>query len=250
MNAKRYAMLDSLRGLILISMIVYHTVWDMVYIFGVRWDWYKSDMAYVWQQSICWGFIFLSGFCWSFGRKKWKRGLIIFLAGAIVSIVTLVVMPEERIVFGVLTCLGTLMLLMIPLDKLLCKCKPLVGMIISFLLFFITRNVNEGELGFEGLVIMELPEGLYHGWLATFLGFTEASFFSTDYFSVFPWLFLFITGYFLHGVFKEHDWFQYLEKGKCVLLENLGKNSLWIYMLHQPIAYGVLWVIFKVIGAN
>lgn len=240
-------MLDSLRGLTLISMIAYHTVWDMVYIFDVKWDWYKSDMAYVWQQSICWSFILLSGFCWSFGKVKWKRGLTVFLAGAIVSIVTLVAMPEERIVFGVLTCLGTLMLLMIPLDKLLCKCQPLIGMIVSFLLFFITRNVNEGELGFEGLVIMELPEAWYQGWLATFLGFTEASFFSTDYFSVFPWIFLFMTGYFLHSVIKQKGWFEYLEKGQCTVLENLGKNSLWIYMLHQPIAYGVLWVIFWLI---
>ncbi len=231
----------------MISMIAYHTVWDMVYIFDVDWAWYKSDMAYVWQQSICWCFILLSGFCWSFGKAKWKRGLMVFLAGAIVSIVTLVAMPEERIIFGVLTCLGTLMLLMIPMDKLLSKCKPIVGMIISLLLFCVTRNVNEGELGFEGLVLMELPESWYHGWLATFLGLTEASFFSTDYFSVFPWIFLFVTGYFLHGVFKERSWFKYLEKGKCVLLENLGKNSLWIYMLHQPIAYGVLWVVFRIV---
>lgn len=246
MNTKRYAMLDSLRGLTLISMIAYHTVWDMVYIFDVDWTWYKSDMAYVWQQSICWCFILLSGFCWSFGKVKWKRALTVFLAGTLVSIVTLVAMPEERIIFGVLTCLGTSMLLMIPLDKLLCKCKPMVGLVISLLLFFVTRNINDGELGFEGLVLAKLPESWYRGWPATFLGFTEPSFFSTDYFSVFPWFFLFVTGYFLHGVFKERGWFKYLEKGKCVLLEKLGKNSLWIYMLHQPIAYGVLWVVFRI----
>lgn len=250
MKTKRYALLDTLRGLTLISMIAYHTVWDMVYIFDVDWDWYKSDMAYVWQQSICWCFILLSGFCWSFGRKKWKRGLTVFVAGAIVSIVTLVAMPEERILFGVLTCLGTLMLVMIPLDKVLSGCKPVIGFCISLVLFFLTRNVNEGNLGFEGLVLVELPESWYHGWVANFLGFTEASFFSTDYFSVFPWLFLFVTGYFLQGIFKAQGWLSCLEKGRCTLLENLGKNSLWIYMLHQPIAYGVLWVVFKMIGAN
>lgn len=238
-------MLDTMRGLTLISMIAYHTVWDMVYIFDVKWDWYKSDMAYVWQQSICWSFILLSGFCWSFGKVKWKRALTVFLAGMVITVVTLIAMPQERIIFGVLTFLGTAMFLMIPLNKILSKCKPAIGFVVSFLLFLAVRNVNEGELGFEGIVLMELPDSWYRGWLATYLGFTERSFFSTDYFSVLPWIFLFITGYFWHGIMKQKGWFVHLEKGKCVWLENLGKNSLWIYMLHQPIAYGVLWVVFR-----
>ncbi len=238
-------MLDTMRGLTLISMIAYHTVWDMVYIFDVKWDWYKSDMAYVWQQSICWSFILLSGFCWSFGKVKWKRALTVFLAGMVITVVTLIAMPQERIIFGVLTFLGTAMFLMIPLNKILSKCKPTIGFVVSFLLFLAVRNVNEGELGFEGIVLMELPDSWYRGWLATYLGFTEGSFFSTDYFSVLPWIFLFITGYFLHGIMKQKGWFVHLEKGKCVWLENLGKNSLWIYMLHQPVAYGVLWVVFR-----
>ena len=91
----RYSLLDNLRGLTLISMIMYHTVWDMVYIFENDWDWFKGNQAYIWQQSICWCFILLSGFCWSFGRKKWKRGLTVFGAGALISLVTIIVMPDS-----------------------------------------------------------------------------------------------------------------------------------------------------------
>ena len=69
-------------------------------------------------------------------------------AGCVTSIVTLLVMPDDRIIFGVLTFLGSAMLLMIPLDKVLCKCKPAVGLVISLVLFFMTKNVNYGELGF------------------------------------------------------------------------------------------------------
>ena len=32
-NEKRYALLDSLRGLLLLEMIVYHFFWDLVYLF-------------------------------------------------------------------------------------------------------------------------------------------------------------------------------------------------------------------------
>lgn len=247
MSAKRFTVPDILRGLTLISMIAYHTAWDMAYLFEIKgnWAWFESDFAYVWQQSICWSFILLSGFCWSLGRKKWKRGLLVLVAGALTSLVTLLVMPDDRIIFGVLTFLGSAMLLMIPLDKALSKCEPVVGVMVSAFLFFVTRNVNDGELGFGDIHLVDLPEGLYRGWVATYLGFTESGFFSTDYFSLLPWLFLFLVGYFLFGVFKKKNWFGILEKGKCLPLEALGRHSLLIYMLHQPLVYGVLWVVCR-----
>ena len=55
--------LDTIRGLALVNMILYHLSWDQVYMFGADWDWYRSDGAYVWQQGICWTFILLSGYC-------------------------------------------------------------------------------------------------------------------------------------------------------------------------------------------
>ena len=44
---------DTLRGLTLVSMIVYHACWDLVYLYRLDWDWYRSFWAYAWQQSIC-----------------------------------------------------------------------------------------------------------------------------------------------------------------------------------------------------
>lgn len=250
MSTKRYTMPDILRGLTLISMIAYHTTWDMVYLFDIKgnWAWFEGDLAYVWQQSICWSFILLSGFCWSFGKKKWKRGLIVLGAGVLTSVVTLLVMPDERILFGVLTFLGSAMLIMIPLDKVLRRCEPVIGLVVSALLFGVIRNVNDGELGFEDIHLVDLPGRLYHGWLANYIGFTERGFFSTDYFSLLPWMFLFLVGYFLHGVFQKKNWFGILERGKCLPLEILGKHSLLIYLLHQPLVYGVLWVVTRVCG--
>ena len=118
-GSERLALLDSLRGLTLISMILYHACWDAVYLLGANWPWYGSRAAYIWQQSICWTFIMLSGFCIPFSSKLLRRGLEVFGAGALVMAVTCLLLPEDRVVFGVLTLIGSCMLLMIPLRKIL-----------------------------------------------------------------------------------------------------------------------------------
>ncbi|MDE7249518.1 MAG: DUF1624 domain-containing protein, partial [Lachnospiraceae bacterium] len=133
-NKQRYGLLDSFRGLVLISMIVYHGSWDLVYLFHKNWTWYQGTGAYIWQQSICWSFILLSGFCWSLGHKPLKRGLLVFGAGALVSAVTLIFMPQERVVFGVLTMTGSSMLFMLPLSKLSSKVPPGLGLLGSLFL--------------------------------------------------------------------------------------------------------------------
>lgn len=241
---KRYAMLDSIRGLIIISMVIYHTVWDIVYIFGINWKWYRSEAAYYWQQSICWGFILLSGFCWSFGRRKLRRGLMVFVAGILVTVVTAIVMPSNIVLFGVLTLLGSCMLVFIPLDKCLCKCPPVMGILISFGLFILTRNVNSGGLGVGVWQIFELPDSWYANSFTTYLGFPARGFYSTDYFSLIPWIFLYTTGYYLHKMMESKKLLKYCYHFKNRLLEWIGKHSLIIYMLHQPIVYGILMIVF------
>lgn len=238
----RYGMLDSIRGLVLCSMILFHACWDLVFIFDKSLNWYHETGVYIWQQSICWTFIFLSGFCWLLGKKPLKRGLIVFMAGAAISAVTVLFMPENRVVFGVLTLIGSSMLLMVPLHKALKKLSANVGLVLSIVLFVLTRNLNDGYLGFEIWNLKKLPEFLYQGWIMTFLGFTEPDFYSTDYFSLFPWFFLFLSGYFFCRIVMENGrklMDKYLTGG-IESLSFLGRHSLIIYMLHQPIIYGML----------
>lgn len=244
---QRYGLLDSVRGLVLISMILYHACWDLVYIFGKDWEWYQGAGAYVWQQSICWSFILLSGFCWSLGKSHLKRGALVFGAGGAVSLVTVLLMPENRAVFGVLTLIGSCMLLMIPVDRVLRKFPSGVGILCSAGLFFLTRNINEGYLGFEGWKPVKLPVSLYRGSIMTFLGFPAPEFFSTDYFSLFPWFFLYLTGYFLYGLWmrgREREKVNRFLIKEWAPLSFLGRHSLALYMLHQPLIYGMLLLIF------
>ena len=161
-----------------------------------------------------------------------------FSGGVLVTVVTLLVMPHNRVVFGVLTLIGSCMLLMIPLQKLFCKVKPEVGLIVSFILFILSRNINNGYLGFEIWNILKLPEKWYDNLFTTYVGCPHPSFFSTDYFSLIPWLFLFITGYFLYEICIKNG---VLQKAsitiKIPLFDFLGRHSLLIYLLHQPVLY-------------
>lgn len=66
--------LDALRGLALLNMLVYHGMYDWVYVFGHASSWYDigAPGCHVWQQYICWSFILLSGFSFSMARRPWK----------------------------------------------------------------------------------------------------------------------------------------------------------------------------------
>ena len=235
---RRFDSLDTIRGITLVSMIAYHACWDLVYLYGVDWPFYHSAGAYWWQQSICWTFILLSGYCFHLGRRRVRRGLMAFGGGVLVSLVTVLTMPDAPIICGVLTLLGTAALLTVPLDGLLSRIPAKVGFWGSFLLFCLLRNVNSGYLGFEGLNLLALPEGLYRNLFTACLGFPHSAFYSSDYFSLLPWIFLFWTGYFLYRLRKPDRGGVYLP-----VVTAMGRHSLLIYLLHQPAIYGVLMLL-------
>ena len=239
---RRSGTLDSLRGLTLVSMMAYHACWDLVYLYGMPWDWYRSFWAYAWQQSICCTFILLSGYCWQMGRHPLRRGLMSFCGGAIVSLVTLVVMPEEPVRFGVLTFLGAAALLTVPLAKWLRRVPPRLGLVLSFTLFLLVRDVNSGFLGFADVPVLHLPTGWYANLVTAAVGFPAPSFVSSDYFSLLPWLFLFWAGFFLYRLRPEEP---ALPNLRLPGLAAMGRHSLVIYLLHQPVIYGLLMLIFS-----
>ena len=248
----RLHLLDTIRGLTLVSMILYHACWDAVYIVGANWPWYNSRGGYLWQQSICWTFILLSGFCVPLSKRLLRRGLVVFGAGALVMLVTGIVLPEARVVFGVLTLIGSCMLLMIPVRRALGDATDkrgvaVAGFVLSFALFALLKDINSGMIG-TGMLhrivpafplwTVSVPAGLYRNLLTAYLGFPPAGFYSTDYFSLLPWSFLYLSGYFLHFIFK-HAGILDLEIMKKGIrpFSFMGRNSLIIYLLHQPVLY-------------
>ena len=250
MDTKRYTLFDTIRGITIISMILYHECWDLVYFrMGLDSQFLGSTGAYVWQQSICYTFILLAGFCFCFGKHHLKRGLLSLGGGIVITIVTTIFLPDARDIFGVLWLIGSSILIMILIDRILPKNRAtaIVGLAVSIILFAIFRNINAGFLGFERMNICRLPENLYSGYVMTFLGFQDPKFYSSDYFSLIPWFFLFTTGYFLNKMLECTHFFdgKILKKG-IRPLSFIGRHSLIIYMLHQVVLYGVTYLVWYI----
>lgn len=233
---ERLALLDLIRGLVLIEMILYHLLWDLVYLFDIHIGWYKSYRAYIWQQSICWIFILLSGFCWQLGKEHIKRGAWIFGCGCIVSIVTRLVMPENCVRYGILTLLGSCILIWTVLEKQLKKVNPILGMGVCFSLFLLCKSWTNGTPIRLSATFMkyECIKQIF-----AYIGFPQAGFTSSDYFPILPWIFLFGTGYFLYSFMLNRNMLHvtWMRKGKIKPINFFGRHSLFIYMIHQPICY-------------
>lgn len=251
-HAERYSLLDTFRGITILSMICYHGIWDLVFVLDISLPWYTGEAGFIWQQTICWSFILLSGFCMQFSRHYVRNGLQLLLISSLITLITALFLPQERIIFGVLTLLGVSMLLTAGLKKLRqvaadkgifpTASVPHWGwlLMLSTASFVLLRNINQGYLGFGNWRWIRLPAQLYHGFFMTFLGFEEKDFFSTDYFSLLPWYLLFLAGYALGGLFLSKGWLSASAwKKKIKMPAFLGRHSLLIYLLHQPLLFGI-----------
>lgn len=244
----RYQLLDTLRGLLVLNMAAYHALYDVVHILGYPLEWYTSTPGYVWQQSICWGFIFLSGFCFRLSRHPVRHGLIVLGAGVAVTAGTWLFMPSERILFGVLYLLGLSGLIQCGVWALWGRLgyRPFpawLGLALSLGAFILFRDVPKGWIGFEGLRLCPLPEALYSvGGLAV-LGFPGPGFWSSDYFPLVPWFFLYLGGYFLWRLIGPRSKVMARLKPGVGPLAFVGRHSLIIYLLHQPILMGIFLLV-------
>jgi uncharacterized membrane protein len=90
-----------------------------------------------------------------------------------------------------------------------------------------------------------LPDFLAKEWFLLIIGARENSIYSADYFPLYPWITLFLFGVFTGKIIKRALHFSrvsWLLKSNLPVFSMLGRNSLPIYLFHQPILYGVFWI--------
>jgi len=241
---RRYELLDAFRGFTILSMIGYHFSYDVFILYDRNPGWLSNPMGFLWQQSICISFIFICGLCASFSRDLFKRGFLLNLCGLLITAVTVIFSPSAAVYFGVLNLLGCSLLLLIPVKKMVSdKTWPMIEVITLFL-FVLFRNVTKGYLGIGDRILYAVPFSFYESkWMVPF-GFPYRGFYSSDYFPILPWFFLFLTGYCFSFYLKKTEWLKKALTPKIPLLSFIGKHSLIIYMLHQPVLMGICMLLF------
>ena len=123
MTKQRIWELDALRGICILGMVVFHLIYDLTYLYGFV-DWVLPPFWDLVQTLGGLVFLMLSGLCVTLGRRTFRRGLIVFGSGMLITLVTWVMYRmgmlyySDVIRFGVLHCLGICMLLWPLLKKL------------------------------------------------------------------------------------------------------------------------------------
>lgn len=229
-------------------MVFFHAFITIGYLFDVELfqTLYKFFLPI--QPCIAGTFILISGMSSRFSKSNVKRGLILLGVSLGITLVLYIVMPDEIILFGILHFLSIAILLFAFIKPLLDKIPIIVGILISLILFLLTYNIPADNpfFGIKNIFEIAIPPALTtNKWLFP-LGFSYIT--TSDYFPIFPWLFLFLAGTFLGIWAKAGKYPQWMNKSHVPFLSWLGKHSLIIYIAHQPIIYGVTWLIFKIIG--
>lgn len=225
---RRFDILDAWRSLAIILMLVYHFLFDL-YIFGVMTlEQLFCTPLNLMQKFICCSFILLAGMSARFSRSNLRHGLTVLLAGAVVELGAAV--GGQTIRFGILMFMGASMVLYHCGGKWLQKIPgPLLAAGCG-VLFPLT-----------GWWTGRTPVSV--GWLYP-LGFMFPGFYSADYFPLFPWFFLFLTGTVLGGLCLDRRQNRLLSLRLPAAVTWLGRHSLPVYVLHQPILYGISCLIW------
>lgn len=249
-NKKRIHMLDEIRGFAILCMIFHHMFLDIGDVLGLSWGYSVFD-ALCTVQPLFWAiFIIISGICSRLSRNTVKRGVIVLACGGAITFVTAVIMPlmnfaQCEIYFGILHCLGVCMIITGILMPLFRKIDYRIGAAISIILFLFFYGIEEGSLCF-GLIT--LPESMYQYNFTAPLGFHGSNFYSADYFPIIPWIFVFFFGSFVGKIAEDERLPEVMYKKHCKFLSFTGRNSLWVYLAHQPVLYAVMLVIALIIN--
>lgn len=220
----RIAFFDSLRGFTIISMVAFHAAYDAAYLYGFETPWFTDPIIQtVWRSSISWVFLALAGWMTSLSRNNLKRGGVYAAAAGAVFLATSIAGVDTPISFGIIYCMAACTLLYAATAPLLNRFPAAAGLISCLVLFAATYTLPHTTYPVEGLA-----------WL----GFPSASFVSGDYYPLLPNVFLYLAGAFAARWFDGHHASGYptwMMKANVPFLSMIGKLSLPIYLVHQPL---------------
>lgn len=245
---ERIALLDEVRGLCVVLMVVYHGLFTL--------GWY-ADMAvcrrlfrfFMPVEPFFAGvFIFLCGLCCTLSHSNLKRGALLAVVAAGVSAVMAVGFPENAIWFGVLHLLAVCILLYALIHRVISRIPGWLGAAVCGVLLLLCWHLpvqyENGFFGIRGLWEVAVPEQVTAcAWLYP-LGLGRIAGTQGDYFPLLPWVFCFFGGSFLGNYI--HRLPPILKRLHIPPLAFIGRHALLFYVVHQPIIYGVSFLVSSI----
>lgn len=215
----RFTFLDQLRGLAVIWMIIFHFTYDLKALGLIQLD-MSSGFWYAFPRFIAFTFLFCVGFSSYFVHQKkvhWdflkKRSLVLGLSALIISLTTYLMFPQQWIFLGTLHCIFLGSLLIAPIVK---YPKFSWSLMITIIIF-------QYGLGYD------------IKWVSSLFNRP-----SMDFIPIYPWFWTMLLGLNLAPyLLKWH----FLNKLRLPGMNFLGQHSLKIYLLHQPLIFGMLSLI-------
>lgn len=226
----RIQIIDAIRGLSILLMVAYHTGYDLMAAGLMSPDVLYSPLLNVLEPFFAGLFVVLSGVSARYARHNVKRGLQVLGCALIVSVVT--GFFGTPISFGILHCLGMCMVLCgdpsVWVDKIPRKIQPFLfgGLfVLGFLLFPIVGE-SFGRVPYLNM-----------------FGLIGPDFGEPDYFSLVPWFFLYLFGTWVGRPIREGRFPRWFYSFRMPVLPVIGRYTLLIYMVHQPVVYGIVELI-------
>lgn len=237
---ERYWEVDFLRGVAVVMMIVFHCLFDINY-FAIYWFNLSSGFWLLFRIVGAVIFFFLVGVSLTLSyskikenkeseiwRKYLKRGLTIFGYGMVITVVTWLFMGRADIKFGALHFIGVAILISRPFFNLRYWNLILGGLCIG-----------------AGLYVQKFK--LMTPWLI-WVGLRQSGAYNIDYYPLLPWFGVVLLGIFFgnffypDGVRRLGIWTRSIPPARLFCL--LGRRSLLIYFLHQPVLIGIIYAFF------
>jgi len=235
--------IDRLRGAAVLAMVIYHGLFSLVYLFGVQISWFESFwLSEIVVPLIGGSFVSLCGVSVNLSRSPLRHGGKVLFWALVLTAVTGLLLPELIIRFGVLHLLGCCLLLAGLGEPLWTRIPREAGLAGSLALFALSYNLPQGYLGWQGL--WSLPVSVSSPYLFP-LGLPDLGFSSSDYYPLIPWFFLFLAGLFLGRWAREGKGPRRLYESHLPALQWIGRHSLPIYLLHQPLLVALFWLYFR-----
>lgn len=222
----RYPLIDATRGVAIVAMVVFHLAWDLYFLGFSDLDVSVDPWWTAFQKGIVSSFLVLAGVSLWLGhgagirwRRFWRREAVLAAAAMAVSIGTYLAFGDYFAYFGILHALALFSLLALPFLRLPAAATAAVGVAIIVLPLLFTHPAMRER------------------WLS-WIGFWPISPATADIVPVFPWLGVLLLGL---AAAKALTGRRFWTLPAPTWLSWLGRWSLVIYLVHQPVLYGGLY---------